>query len=829
MDKFEAFTPREIKSLCKIMSDLACAYTGIKVHVEDTRNGLGFSLRKDKAVERTKADTAIIGINFNDTMVPEKKKREIVMYGVFAHELMHLLLTDFSLSQQLERTYPARERSGRHQMANIVEDPAIEGFAPQYLGEFLTNCLRMSISIIYENSEPIEQGSTPYEQFIIAMIQFGDLGSLIGKFTFNEAKKVFYDIVEEFDRAIDEPVFKKRWDISMDIFEKSRALWEDQMSQEDAMRKLAEILEKYGKSDNHDCSGNPLATSTPSSSGSDPSDSSERRKITVRVIKGSKKPDSEKDGDKDASGGPSPDAGNDNFGSDNNSGGSSGEGADEVRPNDPSGSKDNHDGTDGQGAGNKGAKETEAESESDSGSGTGSDESGTGNDAEGASGAGPGKEDSDEPSGSNDGNDGVDGNAQSGSKEGDAADGTKDSDAGSDSSDTDREPDESSGSGPDEQGAEGESKPKDSKGGSNEQNSAGEEGNPSGDNAGNEAKSNHVGHNDNSDAAFIDDEQLQELLSQLQELLDVLEQQARDFMQEGEEAVEREEQRERERNDEENVDISPSSPYIKRDIRDHNVMVEDGDLQAYESIKAGLSSYITGLYSSLKHIFNMDRASRSYKKSGKLNVKRVYGTKVTARLFTKNSLPGKKNDMAVIVLVDESGSMQGQRIITANKTSVILAEVLAKFDIPVKVIGFASPGSYDSVQYHYGGWKNSIQDRARLTKMGANGGTFLGYAMRYSSDLLKRRQEQHKILIVITDGGANSMYYRNMEDAYADIMDCIKQTERFGNVVGIGLFDDPEMEEDYKKIFGSTFLPVNNLSEMPLLISRRFKEIVKKW
>ena len=279
----ELFEKKEIMQIIKYMSVLASALCGIRVRViEISGDDIGYSQRK--------GNSALVAINFQTDLVPTKREREIFVYGVFAHELMHIIRTDFDYDMKMMSFYPARERYYRHNMMNIIEDPAIEFFAGDHLSDFLNKCLQYSIAVIYQSSPRLEESMTPYTQFLNALIQFGDLGFTIGEFSFPEAEEAFRKVIRDVNDAIEEPLFKKRFNTSMDVFNKTRDLLEKDLEEQKEFEKfLQELLKQYGKGAPPEGDGEPISTDRPHNGSGDSEDdpnngASARRKKTIVIL-----------------------------------------------------------------------------------------------------------------------------------------------------------------------------------------------------------------------------------------------------------------------------------------------------------------------------------------------------------------------------------------------------------------------------------------------------------------------------------------------------------------------------------------------------------------
>ena len=167
---------------------------------------------------------------FSDLKEDEKKAFRL---GVFTHELLHQVYTNFSYTETLLDSFKDKyEKMVFMKFANTLEDPAIEYFADQKFGGVMLNSLKFSIRQTYKMSPPIEKSKTAFTQFINALINFGDMGFVKGKFTFPEAQKYFKRVAPLYNEGITCPDNKKRLDIAKECMELARPLWEKEINEE---------------------------------------------------------------------------------------------------------------------------------------------------------------------------------------------------------------------------------------------------------------------------------------------------------------------------------------------------------------------------------------------------------------------------------------------------------------------------------------------------------------------------------------------------------------------------------------------------------------------
>ena len=251
---------------------------------------------------------------------------------------------------------------------------------------------------------------------------------------------------------------------------------------------------------------------------------------------------------------------------------------------------------------------------------------------------------------------------------------------------------------------------------------------------------------------------------------------------------------------------------------------------AYNKIVKKHFNNIKSCYNKLKRIFAEEAEEIEYKSSGKLSVDRTISTTVTSKVFTKAVDPKAKSNMAVAIAIDESGSMSGTRSERAKEAAINFAEIFGLLGIPTYIMGFsADEGSkYGPDHYHYTTWENKKEDRYKLTGIRARCQNFDGYSIRYASNLLNMRGEEHKVLIVISDGQpACGAYFGGGLDGYSDTKDAIREARSKGEVVlGVAIGADVDV---LQKMYGRDFIFIRTGDDLFGGIMKKFTDMVKKW
>ena len=211
--------------------------------------------------------------------------------------------------------------------------------------------------------------------------------------------------------------------------------------------------------------------------------------------------------------------------------------------------------------------------------------------------------------------------------------------------------------------------------------------------------------------------------------------------------------------------------------------------------------------------------------SGRLNTRQC--SRDDGKIFYRRKLPANGLDLAVAVLVDESGSMCcDNRITKARNAAIVLYEFCRAFQIPVSVYGHTADNDYDLSLYAYAEFDSlGNHDRYRLMEMQARDNNRDGAAVSYMAQRLLERPEQMKLLLIPTDGLPNAKGYWGSE-ADNDLQETVKKYERLGlDIYALAMGDDGER---LREIYGSHFLDASDLNRLPQLMVKLVKQNIKE-
>lgn len=195
------------------------------------------------------------------------------------------------------------------------------------------------------------------------------------------------------------------------------------------------------------------------------------------------------------------------------------------------------------------------------------------------------------------------------------------------------------------------------------------------------------------------------------------------------------------------------------------------------------------------------------------------------KVFTKNALPIQLPEMAVGLLLDESGSMAScDRATYARASAIILYDFCQALHVPVMVYGHTT--GKDSVELYSYSEFDAIdrEDQYRLVDISARGSNRDGAALRFVAERLSHRPEELKLLILVSDGQpADTGYYGTA--AEEDLRGIQQEYRRKGILfVAAAIGDD---KENIERIYGDSFLDITDLHQLPVKLTQVVKRFLR--
>lgn len=253
--------------------------------------------------------------------------------------------------------------------------------------------------------------------------------------------------------------------------------------------------------------------------------------------------------------------------------------------------------------------------------------------------------------------------------------------------------------------------------------------------------------------------------------------------------------------------------------------VDDDYRDSYEAARKPIESVSRNLQKGIMQILK-DRqqgGKMKYKPSGRrMDTSSLY--RKDGLHFCVNKMPNDTPPLYLALLLDESGSMGGEGEKAALASAVCIEHFCRSLHIPHQICGYTT-GNGVSIESYVEVDKADSKDCYRLMGIGAKSGTPTVRAMRYMLKCMEPRQEQVKLLIVVSDGGAgdNEVYDENANDS--DITRLLRTAHQQNvKVIAAGIGSDREAvcEEFGKDIF----LDISDLEQMPTKLCKIVKRLL---
>ena len=181
------------------------------------------------------------------------------------------------------------------------------------------------------------------------------------------------------------------------------------------------------------------------------------------------------------------------------------------------------------------------------------------------------------------------------------------------------------------------------------------------------------------------------------------------------------------------------------------------------------------------------------------------------RIFKRNILP-ENASLAVSVLIDESGSMAGNRITKATEMAIVIEDFCRQLNIPLQIVGHRDNQTVELDNFI--GFQDCDKNRKyKLTRIRAGGCNRDGLALRFCADKLLNVEADKKLLIIISDGLPNSNHYRG-KLAEDDLFSAKVEFERRGGrLIAAAIGDD---KETIRRIYKDSYLDISDISTLPM-------------
>ena len=191
--------------------------------------------------------------------------------------------------------------------------------------------------------------------------------------------------------------------------------------------------------------------------------------------------------------------------------------------------------------------------------------------------------------------------------------------------------------------------------------------------------------------------------------------------------------------------------------------------------------------------------------------KQLFGTSVSSRHFgdpkrrywNRGAEDESTPDLAVMLLIDGSGSMDGLRRHSAMESAVILHEVLSRQDIPHAIVEHRAIYNKPEIDVNIlVDFQGRADEKYNLMQIRAEGNSRDGLALYWAERYMARNvSSQHRVMIILSDGAPEHAYDHYMPPlSVSDTAAAVRNLSRHGvTVVGISI-DEPGERWCYQQL-----------------------------
>lgn len=230
---------------------------------------------------------------------------------------------------------------------------------------------------------------------------------------------------------------------------------------------------------------------------------------------------------------------------------------------------------------------------------------------------------------------------------------------------------------------------------------------------------------------------------------------------------------------------------------------------------------------------------RIYSDGGTICANRAWriGRSSNSKVFYKD-IKNEKGKYVIDILLDASGSQSRNQFNVAIQ-AYIIATALTSVGIPNRVMGYLSFLDY-TILKRYRDYNDNINSCENIFEYFAAGNNRDGLAIKAASDSLLEREEENKILIILSDGKPNDVKigkdrsrslrgeasYKGMiavKDTALEVRKARKQ-----GILVLGVFTGKEKDLEAEKIiYGQDFIYTKDIERFSDIVAMYLKKIIK--
>jgi len=231
-------------------------------------------------------------------------------------------------------------------------------------------------------------------------------------------------------------------------------------------------------------------------------------------------------------------------------------------------------------------------------------------------------------------------------------------------------------------------------------------------------------------------------------------------------------------------------------------------------------------------------SDRLYSDCGTIYANKAWriGRSSNNKIFYKDVDNGKGR-YVIDILLDSSGSQTSKQFMVAIQ-AYILSAALTLAGIPNRVMGFQSFLDY-TILKRFRDYNDNVRKCEDIFEYYCSGNNRDGLAIKATCDGLLEREEENKILIVLSDGKPNDvkigkdssrsirgeMSYKGIVGIKDTAMEVRKARKR--GIMVLGVFTGKEIDlEAEKKIYGKDFIYIKDIQRFSDIVSTYLKKVI---
>ena len=191
----------------------------------------------------------------------------------------------------------------------------------------------------------------------------------------------------------------------------------------------------------------------------------------------------------------------------------------------------------------------------------------------------------------------------------------------------------------------------------------------------------------------------------------------------------------------------------------------------------------------------------------------------------------QRQQVAILTLVDLSGSTQGHTIHLEQEALVLFAEGLRCLRFPHAFYGFHNDGAQACWLERIKGFEDGYEEATlkRMASLQPGGATRMGAFVRHAAMLLERQPQSRRILLVLSDGRPEDRDPYRGAYGLRDTAMAVQEAARLGVRCFCISLDAGHDAPDYlARVFGvGHFLALQKVDQLPQRLPEVFRHLIR--